>query len=202
LRLLWPVRRFARDLRPGLLGPFHSGNMSSGNFSTPVRADASVKKATNQAISFPAAQTLQQERTREMNLVHPEGIRERRTPAHRRGESGAGKLKAVVVTVVLVFAIYCAVKIVPSYVSNYELSDKMQEQARFAIVNRYTEEQIREKIFKVVQELDIPVTRESIKVVSNNSIVKISMEYSVPVDLLVYRTELHFSPSSENKSLF
>jgi hypothetical protein len=32
--------------------------------------------------------------------------------------------------------------------------------------------------------------------------VKVSLEYSVPVDLLVYSTELHFSPSSENKSLF
>jgi hypothetical protein len=137
-----------------------------------------------------------------MNLVKLEDIRDRQTPAHRRDESGAGRLKAIVVLVVLVFAIYAAVKIVPSYVSNYELSDKMQEQARFAVVNRYTEEQIREKIFKVVQELDIPVNRESIKVVSNNSIVKISMEYSVPVDLLVYHTELHFSPSSENKSLF
>jgi hypothetical protein len=176
--------------------------MCRRNFSTLFRVDVSVKKPANQAISSPAAETLRSERAGEMNLVHFESIRDRHTPAQRRAESGAGKLKAILVLVVLVFAIYCAVKIVPSYVSNYELSDKMQEQARFAIVNRYTEEQIREKIFKVVQELDIPVTRESIKVVSNNSIVKISMEYSVPVDLLVYRTELHFSPSSENKSLF
>jgi hypothetical protein len=27
------------------------------------------------------------------------------------------------------------------------------------------------------------------------------MEYTVPVDLLFYRLELHFSPSSENKAL-
>jgi hypothetical protein len=32
--------------------------------------------------------------------------------------------------------------------------------------------------------------------------VKISLEYTVPVDLLVYSTVLHFSPSSENKALF
>jgi hypothetical protein len=134
--------------------------------------------------------------------VHLERIRDRGAPVHRRSEGGAGRLKAIVFLAVLVFAIYSAVKIVPAYVSNYELSDKMQEQARFAVVNRYTEDQIRDKILKVVQELDIPVNRESIKVVSTNSIVKISMEYTVPVDLLFYRTELHFSPSSENKSLF
>jgi len=34
------------------------------------------------------------------------------------------------------------------------------------------------------------------------AIVKISLEYTVPVDLLVYSTELHFTPSSENKALY
>ena len=98
-------------------------------------------------------------------------------------------------------AIYSAVKIVPIYVSEYQLSDKMQEQARFAVVNRYTEDQIRDNILKVIQDLDIPAKRESIKVVSTNSIVRISLEYTVPVDLLFYHMDLHFSPSSENKAL-
>jgi hypothetical protein len=78
----------------------------------------------------------------------------------------------------------------------------MQEQARFGVVNRYTDEQVRDAIFKVVQDLDIPAKREDIKVTATQSMVKVSLEYSVPVDLLVYSTELHFSPSSENKSLF
>jgi hypothetical protein len=133
--------------------------------------------------------------------VHSEGIRDRHAPARRRFERGAGKLKAVIYLAILVFIIYSAVKIVPIYVSNYQLSDKMQEEARFAVVNRRTEEQIRDNIFKVVQELEIPVKRETIMVTASNSIVKISMEYTVPVDLLFYHMDLHFSPSSENKSV-
>ena len=133
--------------------------------------------------------------------MHSEGIRDRHAPARRRFERGAGKLKAVIYLAILVFIIYSAVKIVPIYVSNYQLSDKMQEEARFAVVNRRTEEQIRDNIFKVVQELEIPVKRETIMVTASNSIVKISMEYTVPVDLLFYRMDLHFSPSSENKSV-
>jgi len=136
-----------------------------------------------------------------MNLVHFDPIRERRATGHRRNERGEGKLKAVIVTAIILFAIYSAVKIVPIYISNYQLSDKMQEQARFSVVNHYTEDQIRNNIFKVVEELDIPVKREAIKVVSTNAIVKISMEYTVPVDLFFYHLDLHFSPSSENKSL-
>jgi ABC-type microcin C transport system permease subunit YejE len=137
-----------------------------------------------------------------MNLVHFDPIRKRRAAAHRRNERGEGKLKGIVIVVVVVLAIYSAWKIVPAYVNDYQLSDKMQEQARFAVVNRYTEDQIRNNIFKVAEDLDIPVKREAIQVVSTNAIVKISLEYTVPVDLFFYHLDLHFSPSSQNKALF
>jgi uncharacterized membrane protein len=137
-----------------------------------------------------------------MNPVYLEDIRNRRAPALRRSERGAGKLKAFLFLVVVLLLIYAAIKIVPAYVSDYQLSDKMQEQARYAVVNRYSEEQIRDNIFKIVQDLEIPAKKETIKVASSNSVVKISLEYTVPVDLLVYHIDLHFTPSSENKALF
>jgi hypothetical protein len=121
-----------------------------------------------------------------------------RTLKTQRGE---GKFKAIFVLVVLVLGVYCAVKLVPPYVAEYQLADKMQEQARFAIVNRYTEEQIRENVWKVMQDLEIPAKREDIKIVANMQTVKIAIDYFVPVDLLNYHVDLHFTPSSENKSL-
>ena len=85
--------------------------------------------------------------------------------------------------------------------NDYQLADKMQEQSRYAMVNHFTEEQIRDNIFKVVQDLDIPAKREDIKIVANGSVVRISLDYTIPVDVLVYHTDLHFSPNSETKSL-
>jgi hypothetical protein len=116
-------------------------------------------------------------------------------------ERGEGRFKAIFTLVILVLGIYVAVKLVPPYVAEYQLSDKIQEQARFAIVNRYTEDQVRENVYKVIQDLDIPAKREAIKVVVNMQVVKISVDYIVPVDLLSYHVDLHFTPSSENKSL-
>src|SRR6266849_1739470 len=133
--------------------------------------------------------------------VQLEHIREHRATAQGRPQRGEGRLKAVIYLAILLFILYSALKIVPVYFSNYQLQDKMKEQARFAVVNRYTEERIRDLIFKEVQELDIPAHRDAIKVFSSNSVVKISVEYTVPVDLLFYYMDLHFSPSSENKSL-
>jgi len=119
----------------------------------------------------------------------------------RRSERGAGKIKTVLFVAAIALIIYSAIRIVPAYVNNYQLADKMEEQARYAIVNRYSEEQVRDNIFKVVKDLEIPVKREEIKVVANSDVVKISMDYTIPVDLLVYQLNLHFTPSSENKNL-
>jgi hypothetical protein len=121
---------------------------------------------------------------------------------HRlRSQRGAGKLKAIIVTAILAFGIYAAFKLVPPYSAEYQLADKMQEIARFGIVQRQTEEQIRDTVFKTIQDLEIPATREDIKVTAGGSKVTISVDYKVPVDLMVYKVELHFTPSSENKSL-
>lgn len=127
---------------------------------------------------------------------------DRRGSAQRRFERGGGKLKAIIYTAILALGIYSAVKLVPPYMSNYQLSDKMQEMARYAVVNRYSEEQIRDNVFRAMQDLDIPAKREAIKVTASNALVKISLDYTVPVDLLFYHIDLHFTPSSENKALF
>jgi hypothetical protein len=136
--------------------------------------------------------------------VHFDDTPERISLKHRshRSQRGAGKFKAIAFTAVAILALYAAFKLVPPYFSEYQLQDKMQEQARFGIANRYTDEQVRENVFKVVQDLDIPAKREDIKVTVTQAIVKVSLEYTVPVDLLLYSTELHFSPSSENKALY
>ena len=97
--------------------------------------------------------------------MHFAGTPEQYSIARRCGsQRGEGKFKAIVFTVILVIGIFLAFKLVPPYVAEYQLQDKMQEMARFGIVNRYSEEQIRDNMFKVVQDLDIPAKREDIKV--------------------------------------
>ncbi|PYU03914.1 MAG: hypothetical protein DMG86_22430 [Acidobacteria bacterium] len=119
----------------------------------------------------------------------------------KRAQRGEGKLKAIIVTAILVIGVIAAWKVVPPYSAEYQLADKIQEIARFAVVNRQTEEQIRETVFKTIQDLEIPAKREDIKVTAGTSKVTILVDYTVPVDILMYHVDLHFTPSSENKSL-
>lgn len=117
-------------------------------------------------------------------------------------QRGEGRFKAIAYTAILVLVIYLAFKLLPIYIAEYELSDKMQEQARFAVVNRSSEDQIRNIIFKEIEDLEIPAKKEEIKVTSTMQVVRITVDYMVPVDLLFYHLDLHFTPSSENKALF
>jgi hypothetical protein len=132
----------------------------------------------------------------EGHLVVHEGKRSR-----TRLQRGASKLTAILYTAFVIFGVFAAVKLLPPYIAQYQLSDKMQEQARFAVVNHYSEEQIRDTIFKEAQDLEVPVQKEDIKVLASASVVRISLDYTVPIDLLIYKMQLHFTPSSENKSL-
>lgn len=118
-----------------------------------------------------------------------------------RSERGEGKFKAILVTAIFLFLIFAAFKMVPPYVAEYQLADKMQETARFASVTRGSEDQIRETIFKEMQELNIPAKKEDLKITAEGGRVSISLDYKVPIDLVVYKFDLHFTPSSANKDL-
>jgi hypothetical protein len=116
-------------------------------------------------------------------------------------QRGEGKLKAIIVTAILIMCVMAGVKVIPPYVAEYQLNDKMQEIARFGIVNHDSEEQIKEKVFKTMEDLEIPATKDNIKVTAGSSRVTIAVDYTVPVDILFYHVELHFTPNSENRSL-
>jgi cell division protein FtsL len=119
----------------------------------------------------------------------------------QRAQRGAGKLKAIIVTAILFVGVVAAWKVVPPYSAEYQLNDKIQEIARFSVVNNESEQQVRDKVLKTIQDLDIPATGENIKVIANKSRVSILIDYTVPVDILMYHLDLHFTPSSENKSI-
>jgi hypothetical protein len=119
----------------------------------------------------------------------------------RSGERGGSRLNTVLTLLVVGFLIFSGVKIIPACFANYQLQDSMQTEARFAIADHKGEDQIREDIWKKVQELDIPVKKENIKVSSEQRSVAISLDYVVPVDLRVYQFNLEFHPHADNHTL-
>lgn len=118
------------------------------------------------------------------------------------GESGAGRLKAIVWTLILAACVYVSVRVIPIYVNEYEFQDGMQTIARFATVNRQGPDQIRDAILKEAQKAELPVRKEDIKVRAASGNVNIDVDYSVTVDLHVYQWTLNFHPTVTNNALF
>lgn len=119
----------------------------------------------------------------------------------RGGERGSGNLKAIVWTAVLVAFVYAAVIIIPVLISEYEFQDSLQNIARFASVNRKTNEQIRQAVLEEAQKEDLPVQAEDIRVEGNGGNVHIAVDYSVTVDFKVYQWTFNFHPTADNLSI-
>ena len=118
-----------------------------------------------------------------------------------RGERGSGNLKAIVWTAILVAFIYAAVIVIPVLINEYEFQDSLQNIARFASVNRRTNEQIKQAVMEEAQKEDLPVQAEDVKVEGSGGNVHISVDYSVTVDLKVYQWTLNFHPAATNMSI-
>ncbi len=108
---------------------------------------------------------------------------------------------------VIVAVIYGGAEVIPPYFSNYEFEDSIKEEALHSTYGTKTEDAIRDAVFKKAQDLEIPLTREQIKVQRTGSgqgsgTVSIEADYSVHVDLPGYPLDLHFAPSSRNKGVF
>ena len=81
-------------------------------------------------------------------------------PARNR-QLGAGKLKSLLILLVIGAAIYAAVKIVPAYMNNYQLQDTMTSEARFATSTypKKTPDDIRDDLYRKMQELGVPAKK-------------------------------------------
>jgi cell division protein FtsL len=121
--------------------------------------------------------------------------------AKRAREKGAGHTKAIVWTMILVAFIYVAAVTLPVLVNEYQFQDSLQEIARFASVNRRTNDQVQKAVLEEAQKEDLPVQAEDIKVTGAGGNVHINVDYSVTIDLKVYQWTLNFHPAASNASL-
>ena len=117
----------------------------------------------------------------------------------RRPQHGGGTLKAIIWIVVLVLLVYLSIKIIPPFVNYYDLRDHMGQTATLAAVGNQTELQIREDIWKKIQELEIPAKYDDLKVSKGGRRVQISCHYVVEVPILGYTLKLTFDPETDKR---
>jgi len=120
----------------------------------------------------------------------------------RRSEEASGRFKALLSLAFLAAIIFVAIKTLPVYVNNYQLQDHIRQlSTQLAVRTRpATPDEVRNEVVAFAQDHGIPLTADNVKV-TIASHVMINLDYTVPVDLMVYTLKLHFTPSAENQSL-
>ena len=117
-----------------------------------------------------------------------------------------GTVKLIFGLLVIVFSVYMGAELIPVYYANYQFQDMVKTEATLQTYTNKPEGDIRETIFKEAQGLEIPLAKEQIKVsrhgTTGTGSLMIDAPYTVHLDLTGYAMDLHFDPSTDNKSPF
>jgi Domain of unknown function (DUF4845) len=117
-----------------------------------------------------------------------------------------GSLRLLLGLFIIVGGGYAALKLMPPYFDNYQFQDAIKDEATHDTYSPKTENDIRDTVFKLAQQNDIPVALEGIQVQRQgsqyNGMIIIHVPYVVHVDFLVYAVDLHFEAGTQNKSVF
>jgi len=106
-------------------------------------------------------------------------------------QRGEGRVGCIFWTAVLCIAVFLSWKLIPVKVNNAELVDYMTEVAQFQSAQKPPEE-LTKMIIARAGELGIPLTKENVTVVRNGDRIRMTMDYTDPVDLLVFTYNWHF----------
>ena len=116
----------------------------------------------------------------------------------RRAQKGEGNIKFLIVLLILFAVGYACFKIVPPYVNNYQLQDTCDTESRMFAAHQKDDERVRQTINAELRGLGITVPREAVKVEIIGRKVRVSVDYTVVVNIFGYDVNLDFHPAGES----
>jgi hypothetical protein len=116
----------------------------------------------------------------------------------RNPERGGSTVSMIITLVVIGCVLFAIVKVAPPYMNNYQLQDYMSTEARYAVVNKKGEDDIRADMMKKIAEMEIPATAKDLKIMTTPTSTRITLNYVVHVDLKFYQFDLNFAPDADS----
>ena len=117
----------------------------------------------------------------------------------RSNQQGFLTFTGVLMLVIVAAMIFAAFKLMPPYISNYQLQDSINNIARTATYSTVSEDQIRQEVLKAAHESSVQLDPSQVRIGRSRESVDISIDYSITVDMIVQPVTLHFTPSAGNR---
>ena len=131
-------------------------------------------------------------------LELPPGIVRARDRGKRRAQQGAGNIKFLIVLAILFAAGYAGFKLVPPYVNNYQLQDTCDAESRMFAAHQKTAERTRQTVYAEMQGLNLDVPSDAVHVDIIGRKVRVSVDYTVVVNVFGVDVHLEFHPAGES----
>lgn len=112
-------------------------------------------------------------------------------PRRKTAEHGEGNLGCIFWVLLAAIGVLIAWKAVPVKMSSSELYDYMDEMARFS-AGKEPPEEIKKKILARANELRLPLDKDHVSVERVGDSIRMSVEYTVPVEFPGYTYKWHF----------
>ena len=113
-----------------------------------------------------------------------------------RSQRGEGQFGCVVGLLLLLAAIFVAYKMVPIKVKAAELRGEVVDEAKHA--GTRNDEQITKAILRKAEQTGLPVSRDNIRISRSSNMIRVDVEYVVPVEFPGFTYEWNFHHSAEN----
>ena len=110
-------------------------------------------------------------------------------------QAGQGKIGCVLWVLAFVIAAMAATKMIPVRVKVGQLTDYASEQAKWAASQ--PADKIRTRLHNKARELELPVSKEQIKVTRTAAKLKVQMTFMVPIEFPGYTYEWNFDIDRE-----
>lgn len=114
----------------------------------------------------------------------------------RRHERGEGNLGCIFGLILLGLAVFVAWKMIPVKVRAADLRQTVVDEAKSA--GSHTDERIRAGILSKAQELQLPVTDDSIKITRVQSEITVDVDYVIPIEFPGYTYQWHINNHAQN----
>ena len=116
-----------------------------------------------------------------------------------------GTVKAIVGFLLVIAVVYTAFQIAPVEMTNYSFQDDLKNIAMVSGANPHqTDQELIDQVMKKAHEHQIPLAPEQVTVqrigTPGSPAVYVAVDYSVPINLPGYDFNMHFTPSSGNKT--
>lgn len=115
----------------------------------------------------------------------------------RRNNRGSIGFGGLLILLILAGAVYAGYKFLPPMFANFQFNNDVQQEARMAVYNSDSDDQIRAKLMDQAHALGVPITADQIVIQRQGPDLEIGVQYEVTVRIPSRLVTLNFRDGSK-----